>query len=70
MRAPVMGDAPATKAKQEPADKVALVVRADAHTDIADLDEGQVSKTTPLVVSRGIADQLLKRHSYLMERKG
>ena len=65
-----MGDAPAAKAKQEPADKVALVIRPDAHADIADLDEGSVSKTTPLVVSRAVARTLLERHSYLTEMKG
>jgi len=65
-----MGDAPATKAKQEPADKVALVIRPSSHVDVADLDEGSVSKTTPLVVSRSTANRLLVRHPYLTERKG
>jgi len=65
-----MGEAVASKTKRKHAEKVVLVIRSTAHADIADLDEGQVSKTVPLVVDRGVADELLKRHSYLIERRG
>jgi hypothetical protein len=65
-----MGDAPATKAKQEPAEKVALVIGPSSHADIADLDEGQVSKTKPLVVSRAVARRLLACHPYLEAMEG
>lgn len=65
-----MGDAPAAKAIRGQASKVALVVRANAHLDVADLNEGQVTKTDALLVSREVADGLLERHPYLTERKG
>ena len=65
-----MGDAPATKAKQEPAEMVELVIRPNAHVDVADHTEGQVSKTSPLVVSRSTAKRLLACHPYLMDRRG
>jgi hypothetical protein len=65
-----MGDAPAATATRAQATKVQLVVRADAHVDIAHLTAGKVTKTKPLRVSRGVADDLLERHPYLTERKG
>ena len=65
-----MGDAPAASATRKPADTVALVVRANAHVDVADLEHGTVTKSTPLVVSRAQATKLLARHPYLTERKG
>jgi hypothetical protein len=65
-----MGDAPNKKAKHDAAKMVALVIRHNAHADIADLDEGQVSKTVPLVVSQSTAKRLLACHSYLDALEG
>jgi hypothetical protein len=65
-----MGDAPATSATRKQTKTVGLVVRADAHVDVANLPEGTATKATPLRVSRDVADELLARHPYLTERKG
>lgn len=65
-----MGDAPAAKATREPTNPVELVVRADAHVDVADLEDGTATKVSPVRVSRTRAKQLLERHPYLTERKG
>jgi hypothetical protein len=66
-----MGDAPAaTSTPPKPAELVALVVRADAHIDVADLEHGSATKATPLLVSRAQASKLLARHPYLTEWKG
>jgi hypothetical protein len=63
-----MGDAPNTK-KREPA-RVAVRVRASAHVDVADLAEGTVSKTVPLVVDADTARDMVKRHPYLEALEG
>jgi len=63
-----MGDAPNTK-KREPA-RVSVRVRASAHVDVADLAEGTVSKTAPLVMDAAAARDLVKRHPYLEALEG
>jgi hypothetical protein len=65
-----MGDAHNKKPKQDTPRTVALLVRSDAHVDVADLDEGQVTKLVPLVVSERVAERLLARHSYLTTVEG
>lgn len=69
MRAPVMGDVPAEQKKRE-ATTVKLRIRSTAHVDVADLDEGAVSKTSALVVAADVARDLLKRHPYLEATEG
>lgn len=63
-----MGDVPA-KAKA-PAATTAVRVRANAHVDVAHLDEGSVSKTSTLVVNADAARDLLDRHPYLEATEG
>lgn len=64
-----MGAAPA-KRESSTSTKVALRIRALAHVDAANLDEGVVTKTTHLVVDAAIADELLQRHPYLEATEG
>lgn len=70
MRAPVMGDVPAEQTKRAATKSVKLRVRLVAHVDVADLDEGTVSKTMPLVVAADVARDLLERHPYLEATEG
>jgi hypothetical protein len=68
-----MGDTPAAAkrdTKRDEANRVSLRICSSAHVDVADLDAGQVSKTTPLVVSAVVARSLLARHPYLVATEG
>jgi hypothetical protein len=65
-----MGDATETTSKTRKAAVVAVRVRASAHVDVADLAEGAVSKTAPLVMDAAAARDLVKRHPYLEALEG
>jgi hypothetical protein len=69
----MMGDTPAAAkndTKRSEASMVSVRICSSAHVDVADLDAGQVSKTTPLVVSAVVARGLLARHPYLEASEG
>jgi hypothetical protein len=67
-----MGDTPASAKKDTKRIEatVSLRICSSAHVDVADLDAGQVSKTGSLVVSAGVARDLLARHPYLEASEG